>query len=276
MHYNDIDWNELWQEARRQKSWGKKNRQAWDSRAAGFARRNIDSEYAELFLQLLRPAPHWRVLDIGCGPGTLALPLAARVKSVTAIDFSAAMLHELEERAAQQGITNIVPIQASWTDDWQQLAIPAHEVVISSRSLSVFDLRRALEKMNSWATEKVFIADRVGSGPFDPDLFAAVGRPFDPGPDFIFTVNLLYQLGIHPKIDYIELERTKTYASRDEALESCRWMFDDLSPAEEERLAAYVDGRLVHDEAGRVTLRRRARVKWALLSWDKERVQGGL
>ena len=272
MRYNDIDWNELWQEARRQKSWKKKKRQDWDNRAAGFAKRNIDSEYAEIFLQLSKPEPHWRVLDIGCGPGTLALPLAARVKSVTAIDFSAAMLQELEKRAAAQGITNITAIQASWTDDWRQLAIPVHEVVISSRSLSVFDLRGALEKMNSWATEKVFIADRVGSGPFDPDLFAAVGRPFDPGPDYIFTVNLLYQLGIHPKIDYIELERTKTYASRDEALESCRWMFDDLDPAEEERLAAYVDERLVRQEAGLYTLRRNTQVKWALLSWAKRTV----
>jgi SAM-dependent methyltransferase len=269
MHYNDIDWNQLWQEARRSKSWKKKGSAEWDSRAAGFARRNIDAQYAELFLQLIKPQPHWRVLDIGCGPGTLALPLASAVQAVTAIDFSPAMLRELEMRANAQAITNIATIEASWTDDWRELKIPVHEVVISSRSLSVFDLRAALEKMNNWASEKIFIADRVGSGPFDPELFAAVGRPFDPGPDYIFTVNLLYRMGIHAKIDYIELDRTKIYADREEALESCRWMFDDLSPAEERKLAAYVDARLEPDGAGRVSLHRGSRVKWALLSWDK-------
>ncbi|MCJ7601117.1 MAG: class I SAM-dependent methyltransferase, partial [Desulfobulbaceae bacterium] len=88
MNFKDIDWNRLWQEARLQKSWKKKGEKDWDNRAAGFAKRNIDSSYADRFLQLVQPEPHWRVLDIGCGPGTLALPLAAQVKSVTAIDFS--------------------------------------------------------------------------------------------------------------------------------------------------------------------------------------------
>ncbi|MBU0910198.1 MAG: methyltransferase domain-containing protein [Proteobacteria bacterium] len=272
MHFKDIDWNSLWQEARQQKSWKKKGNRDWDKRAPGFAKRNIDSNYADRFLELVQPEPHWRVLDIGCGPGTLALPLAARVNAVTAIDFSSAMLAELEKRAAEQGITNITTIQASWTDDWGKLGIPEHEVVISSRSLSVVDLQSALEKMNNWATEKIFIADRVGSGPFDPDLFAAVGRPFEPGPDYIFTVNLLYQMGIHPKIDYIEIDQTKTFATKDDAMESCRWMFDDLSPDEEARLAAYVDERLEHNEAGTYYLRRSSRVKWALLSWEKRTV----
>jgi len=85
-------------------------------------------------------------------------------------------------------------------------------------------------------------------------------------------VNLLYQMGIHPKIDHIELDQSKTFASRDDAIESCRWMFDDLSPAEEERLAAYVDERLGRDEAGIYTLRRNTRVKWALLSWAKRTI----
>ncbi|MBI5557615.1 MAG: class I SAM-dependent methyltransferase [Deltaproteobacteria bacterium] len=269
MNFNELDWNKLWQEACRRKSWKKKGKKEWDNRAAGFAKRNSDSDYAGKFLRLMKPKPHWRVLDIGCGPGTLALPLAGQVQSVTAIDFSTAMLDELKKRAAQQKITNITAIQASWTDDWRALSIPLHEAVISSRSLSVFDLKSALEKMNDWASEKICIADRVGSGPFDPDLFAAVGRPFAPGPDFIFTVNLLYQMGIYPRIDYIELEQTKRFSTREEALDSCRWMFDELSPSEEERLGDYVDERLVLDETGAWRLCRRTPVKWAFLSWEK-------
>ena len=272
MHVKDLDWNKLWQDARQQKSWKKKGKKDWDKRAAGFAKRNIDSSYADRFLQLAQPEPHWRVLDIGCGPGTLALPLATKVQAVTAIDFSSAMLEELNKRAAEQGITNITTIQASWTDDWHQLGLPAHDVVISSRSLSVVDLRSALEKMNTWATEKVFIADRVGSGPFDPDLFAALGRNFEPGPYYIFTVNLLYQMGIHPKIEYIEIDQSKTFDSRDDAIASCRWMFDDLSPADEQKLAAFVDARLERNEAGTYHLRRSSQVKWALLSWEKRTV----
>lgn len=271
MQLENIDWNKLWQEAQQRKSWKKKKKSDWDRRAHGFAGRNVNSDYANRFLQLVKPESHWRVLDIGCGPGTLALPLAAKVRSVTAIDFSSAMLQELEKRSTLQNIVNIRTVQASWTDDWRRLAIPPHEVVISSRSLSVTDLRGALEKMDNWATEKVFIVDRVGSGPFDPGLFAALKRDFEPGPDYIFTVNLLYQMGIHPTIDYIELEKTRSFASREEAIASCRWMFDDLGPEDEARLVSYVNERIVRDVHGAWSFRRESRVKWALLSWEKRK-----
>lgn len=266
---NDIDWNKMWQEARLRKSWKKKDKEAWDKRAAGFAERNVDSDYAEKFLALMRPEQGWRVLDVGCGPGTLALPLAARVTAVTAVDFSAAMLAELETRALGKNISAIKTIQASWTDDWQALAIPVHDVAVSSRSLSVFDLKAALEKLDKWASHKVFIADRVGNGPFDPDIFAAIGRNFDPGPDYIFTVNLLHQMGIHPTIDYIELDPVKTFAGKKEALASCRWMLDNLSDEEERLLDRHISRRLQHDAAGTWSLRRSTPIKWALISWEK-------
>jgi len=268
MQYKDLDWNQLWQEARWKKSWKKKKNTDWDKRAATFAKRNIDSDYADRFIQLMNPEPHWRVLDIGSGPGTLALPLAARVQSVTAVDFSPAMLTELNNRATKNKINNIRTVQACWTDDWQQQSIEPHEAAISSRSMSVTDLKGALLKLNSWATRKVFIADRVGSGPFDPELFAALGRPFEPGPDYIFTVNLLYQMGIHPTIDYIILDQTKTFACREDALENCRWMFNDLNHNDEKNLAAYVDERLEKSSSGSWTLTRTP-VKWAFIAWDR-------
>ncbi|MCB2181700.1 MAG: class I SAM-dependent methyltransferase [Desulfobulbaceae bacterium] len=268
MRYSDIDWNRLWQEAFEQKSWKKKKKKDWDNRASGFAKRNIDSSYADLFLKLMEPDPSWNVLDVGCGPGTLALPLASRVKSVTAVDFSASMLAELEKRKEKENIANVIPLQASWTDDWQKRGIPVHDVALSSRSLSVFDLQAALTKLNKWATKKVFIADRVGSGPFDPDIFAALGRKFDPGPDYIVTVNLLYKMGIHPRIDYIELDQSKTFSNKEEALASCQWMFDDLSDREKANLTAYVNERLIKKENG-WELTRRSPVKWAFISWEK-------
>ncbi len=264
-----MDWNKLWQDARTRKTWKKKKKGDWDRRAAGFAKRNRDSDYAEQFLQLMKPQSHWRVLDVGCGPGTLAIPMAGQVKSVTALDFSSAMLNELRQKAIDKKISNVYPLQACWTDNWLELDIQPHEVAVSSRSLSVFDLKGALEKLNSWALEKVFIADRLGSGPFDPDLFAALNRPFDPGPDYIFTVNILYQMGIHPSIDYIEVDSEKTFRSRDEAVAGCRWMFDDLSPAEEKNLAAFVDERLEKKKDGHFSLKRRLPVKWAFISWNK-------
>ncbi len=269
MRYQDIDWNRMWQENRRHKSWKRKKSMDWNKRAAGFAERNLDSPYIDRFLGIMKPEPEWTVLDIGSGPGTLAIPLARIVKTVTAVDFSADMLDQLRQRAAQENLTNIRTVQASWEDDWLQYGISPHQVAIASRSLSVDDLAAALSKLNDHATGAVFIGDRVGAGPFDPDIFAAVGRKFEAGPDYIYTVNLLYQMGIHAHVDFITLEAAKNYPSPQKALESCAWMLDDMTPEEEAKLSAWLGERLVQTGKSSWQLHRRHFATWAVIWWRK-------
>ncbi len=268
MTYADIDWNLLWQQERRTKSWKRKKKKDWDNRAASFAKRNLGSDFSELCLRMIKPEPSWSVLDVGCGPGTLAIPLARQVKRVTAMDFSEQMLAELKLRAESAGLRNIRPVHASWSDDWQEQGVERHDVVVAARSLAVDDLRGALEKMIHWARKEVIVVDRVGPGPFDPDLFAALGRPFDAGPDFIFTVNILLQMGITPTLDYLEFDLQRQYADRAEAIEGCSWMVDDLNEAERPQLEMYVDERLADNKDGSVTLTRKKPVKWAFIRWS--------
>ncbi|MEN8257502.1 MAG: class I SAM-dependent methyltransferase [Thermodesulfobacteriota bacterium] len=268
MKYADIDWNMLWQQERREKSWKRKKKKDWDKRAASFAKRNLGSDFSDLCLGLIKPEPSWSVLDVGCGPGTLAIPLARQVKQVTAMDFSEKMLAELAVRAKAAGLENIRSVHASWQDDWQEQGVERHDVVVAARSLAVDDLRGALEKMNKWARKEVVVVDRVGPGPFDPDLFAALGRPFDPGPDFIFTVNILFQMGISPRLDYLEFDLQRQYADREEAILGWSWMVDELSDAEQSKLGIYVDKRLSENSDGSVTLTRKKPVKWAFIRWE--------
>ena len=113
------------------------------------------------------------------------------------------------------------------------------------------------------------ITDRVGSGPFDPEIFAAVGRDLDPGPDYIITVNMLYSMGINATVDYIPAEYSDSYASREEAMDSCLWMLEDLSPVERERFEGYMAERLVRQDDGSWRLLRSHAPKWAVISWNK-------
>ena len=113
----------------------------------------------------------------------------------------------------------------------------------------------------------------MGSGPFDPDLFLALGRDFDPGPDYIFTINILYQMGIHPRIDYISFPRNKFFTDREEAVQGCLWMAEDLTEREKPRLEKYVDDRLRQNPDGSLTFSRRSPIKWAIISWDKNEAE---
>jgi len=211
------------------------------------------------------------VLDIGCGPGNLALPLAHLVKQVTAVDYSPAMLAILQKKAEEENIQNIQTVEASWDDDWDKAGIGSHDAVIASRALSnVKDLQEALLKLNNRAKKMVFLADRVGAGPLDAGAFTAVGRDFRPGPDYIYTVNLLYQLGIHAGVDFITLEADTTYKSWEKALASLTWMFDNLTASEEKKLAAYVESKATRTSTGGWQLTGGDRTKWAFINWNKQ------
>jgi SAM-dependent methyltransferase len=268
--YEDIDWVALRKQALAQKRWRNKGPQEWDAKAASFASRNKSSAYIDLFLALLPLEPSTTVLDVGSGPGTLTLPLASRVASVTAIDFSAGMLGVLNTLAEESKISNIRTLHCAWEDDWQAKGIRPHHIAIASRAMGVENLQEALRKINAYAEKYVFLSDRVGATPFDVAAFEAIGRPFAAGPDYIYTLNMLYSLGIHANVSILTLERELTYASMADALRSYSWMFNDLSDRESEALERYLDNLIVKNEDGSLTLHRQDPPRWAVIWWSKQ------
>jgi len=264
----DIDWQLLWEQSRSRKSWKSKNAGEWDRKAASFADRMKDSAYAGRFLQHVSLDKTMHVLDVGCGPGTLALPIAEQVARVTAIDYSRTMLELLDRQSDQAGIDNIRSVQCSWEDDWSEHDITTYDLVIASRSLNIRNLAGALQKLDNHCRGSVFVAERIDPSPFDVDAFTAIGRPFNSGPDYIYTVNMLYRFGIHPRMELIELDRELRYNSFEDALNAYKWMFKELEPREEKLLEAFLETRIVTKEKDHIVVRRDPPQRWALLSWN--------
>lgn len=263
-----LDWNLLWKQEKKKKSWKSKGAEEWDKKAASFAKRTASSTYIDEFLKRLAPQSNWSVLDAGCGPGTLSIPLSFVVRRVSCLDFSNKMLSILQQRAEKQGRHNITICNGAWEDDWNTLQIPTHDVALASRSLAVQDLKKALFKLSTHARKKVVITDRVKHGPFDPDAFAAIGRPLRTGPDYIFTLNLLYQMGYLPTVDYIRIEDASVYPSFTEALASYTWMFQDLNKNEEKRLKNYLHSITTITDDDQVAVHRPHVPTWAYISWQ--------
>ena len=66
-------------------------------------------------IQRLDLIPGMKVLDAGCGPGRLTLPVAEKVGphgEVTAIDIQEGMLSQAQERARKAGLTNVRFVRA--------------------------------------------------------------------------------------------------------------------------------------------------------------------
>jgi len=61
-----------------------------------------------------------KVLDAGCGPGRVAIPVAHKVSSkgeVVAMDIQADMLRRVQEKAQKENLTNITLLQAGIGDN---------------------------------------------------------------------------------------------------------------------------------------------------------------
>jgi len=263
-----VDWNQAWRVGRSRSKHRWDGREFWNKRAASFAAHARESGYCNEVLAILKPEADWSVLDIGCGAGTLAIPLASKVRSVTATDISDEMLGHLEERCRELGLTNVRPVLAGWEDDWNATGVAQHDVVLASRSFFAADLRAGVAKLNAFARKRVMIVSLVGDGPYDRAIFDAVKRPLYRGPDFRFVTNYLAQEGIFANVTFIREVDDKTYATLDEAVQGMRWMLDDLTPAEEMLLRAHLFERCVPRDGG-LALPSPKVTRWAAIWWDR-------
>ena len=79
----DIDWAAAWKEEQLRRN-NPDNADLWNERAKDFAKTCGTSPYAAAFLERAAIKGGETVLDMGCGSGTLALPLARGTRSTPA------------------------------------------------------------------------------------------------------------------------------------------------------------------------------------------------
>ena len=255
----------------------------WEKRSKNYQENCGQGAYTEAFISKLKleslcqslQKESLRILDIGCGPGTLALPLAAAGHELSCLDFSKAMLNVLEKRAQEAHLCDkITCIHGSWDDDWSTLGIePGFDLLIASRSAIVPDLEWAFKKLSSYAASKVAITMVGGLSPkFDEKLARHFGQPVARGLDSQYAINILLQMGYLPEMSFISVQRQSRYETKAQAYESAREQLGgSLSHEQECKLKAYMDEHLIKDEsqAEEPWLKNYIhKVLWAYISWD--------
>ena len=280
MPRQDKDWNAEWMRLSDEREVAH-DAAFWDRRARDFRGGDEASPYVAGFIECMRVRPGESVLDVGCGSGALALPLARAGHDVVALDFSTGMLDVLRRLASADRLRNVKTIHAGWDDDWRAAGVGAADVAIASRSLDVRDLRAALQKLDAFARRRVCVT-LPADGLFYPQLLAheAVGRPCTKRGEQDTAMNVLRQMGIEAEVAFLEHSNASRYQSIEAARESLRRVVAPADEREQSALERYLAEHLVETTAadGRreCRLEPAVTVRWAFLAWDKPLDQDGL
>lgn len=229
---------------------------------------SADSVYFSQLTANIKLCSEWSVLDVGCGPGDIAIWAAKQSKQVTALDFSSEMLRMLQETAAQEHLSNIDCVQCSWEDNRIDNEVDKHDVVIASRSLgSMNDLEEGLARINDKAKRYAYVTMNVGlSSPLNKMVYEVLGKELSDPPGYIYAYNLLYQMGIFANVRFIE--GRSTYIDLNDALERCRRIAEDISPSEEKEIARRLTDLLIKRQDGILGFPFND-ICWALMWWEK-------
>ncbi|WP_144822149.1 class I SAM-dependent methyltransferase [Marinobacter piscensis] len=261
MTLTGIDFGKLYRDQMTKAGGKEKPASAWDARAPEMQKRHGDSDYIRAFIELTNTHGCESVLDMGCGTGAIGLALAPYMNEVIGVDYSSGMLNAFERNALAQGQTNTRTLQRAWEDNWND--IPRCDLVIASRSTTVMDMADALAKLDRTANKRVCITNLVGGSFIDGGLIKAIGREVKRIPDYIYILNILYQMGRHPRVDYIQAKgRLAGAANVDEFVHKAGFSLGPLSAQETQRMRDWY-----HADPERAA-RGGEGFKWAFISWD--------
>lgn len=171
------DWNQEWMQMQAARHRADDSFE-WDKRARHF-RPLETAPYARDFIKLLALKPGESVLDMGCGAGSIAIPLAQAGHPVIAADFSPAMLGTLDAGIEYYGLEDLItPLELAWDDDWDLVGPVAKtvDVAFASRSVTTTNLKGALAKLDRTARRRCAVTMVANSSPrYDLHLMNAIG-----------------------------------------------------------------------------------------------------
>jgi SAM-dependent methyltransferase len=270
-----IDWNEVWKckYDRVKSQYPKKKKNFWDSKenALEYLKESKKhTEETEQIIQFLPLSPELRVLEIGSGPGNMAIPISKHVAHVNAIEPGKGMMEVLREQISEHGATNMTAVQKRWEDvDIARDLDGQYDLVIASHGLGISDMQAAIKKMCAASRKWVYLYDGAGISTWEQrmiDLWPALhGREYYQGPRADVLYNLLYNMGIYPNVKSEPRDTIRIYPDLDTVISKFRESFQVSTPEQERIMRDYLKEIFKKTENGYFD-----RIKWNTVTfwWD--------
>ncbi|MEA2046160.1 MAG: methyltransferase domain-containing protein [Euryarchaeota archaeon] len=262
----DIDWNEVWKTQMQRNRGaspapGRDCARIWDRKESAQKFWNMSQENKDRVEKTIAGTdinPESRVLDIGAGPGSLAIPFAQKVAHVTAVEPAEGMVSVFREKMTEQDVENISLVQKRWEDvDVKADLHPPYDVVMASFSLGMPDIRGAIEKMMDASNKYVYLYHFAGETHWDRqsrELWPKLhGKEYHPGPKSDVLYNVLYQMGIYPNVRTFRLQHNQRFGSLEEALDNLRPQYQIATDEQESILRDHL-GCVLEEENGSLFL----------------------
>ena len=193
----------------------------WTERKVAWYQRALArSDYAEKVLDTIAPllAECETALDVGAGCGALALPLARRLRRVSAIEPAPMMAKALREQAKALGLGNLDVIEGAWGE----APVAPHDLVLCAH------VGELLQRGASFPAEASSLARRgvalVRDAGKERDKFffrelypKLLGRLYAPGCDHEETVESLARFGASPIVNVVSYRSDQPFTDLEEA-----------------------------------------------------------
>jgi SAM-dependent methyltransferase len=260
---NAIDWNEIWVNAQWQNIDSGHGGECWHSwadkeAAKEFFHHSLQSQAARErvadICSMIRPGG--RALDIGAGPGNVAIPVAKIAARLTAVEPAPGMAAVLREQIALENMDNIQFINKKWDDVDKEELQPPYDLTFASFSMGMIDLKASIEKMMEVTLGTIAIFWHAGIQSWDQEsmeLWPLLhSKPYYPVPESNIIFNLLYSMGIYPDVKVLRHTRKTMYDSFETALETYADHYDAKDPAQLRVLEEYLEKKLYHVDGKRM------------------------
>ena len=168
----ELNWREVWERKHRERMERTDKRKIkaedFDRVARDYSERNRFSnyEYGRKAVEAVREiiSPDFEVLDIGAGPGTLAIPLAEKVRKVTVVEPSREMIKYLVKEVEEEGVKNIEVIDKSWQEISDSDISKEFDIIACSHLLWQFkDVDEQLKRMEDASRKDCCAVHPAGS-----------------------------------------------------------------------------------------------------------------